>query len=110
MEKQLKAQNTRAHSGFIWADRVVLFAAGVLLSLLALCWSLAFLIIGSLGAKHLWKYMGVQSIALSLLIAGLVLVVLRGVDFVMGGPTYRLFVASKCYVNSIAAELYTRNR
>lgn len=87
----------------------MLFAACVLWSLLALCWSLAFLIIGSLGAEHLWKYMGVQSIELSMLVAGLILIVLRGVDFVMGGPTYRLFVASKCYVTSIAAELYAHH-
>jgi hypothetical protein len=110
VEKPVIAQNNRKRSGFIWADKAVLFAACILWSLLALCWSLAFLIVGSLGAKHLWKYMGVQSIELSMLIAGLVLIVLRGVDFVMGGPTYRLFVASKCYVNSIAAELYAHHR
>jgi hypothetical protein len=109
VEKRVIAQNTRGHSGFIWADKAVLFAAGILLSLLALCWSLAFLIIGSLGAKHLWKYMGVQSIELSMLIVGSVLIMIRGVDFVMGGPTYRLFVASKCYVNSVATELYARH-
>jgi len=105
VEHYVIAQDTREQSGFIWADKVVLFAAGVLLSLLALCWSLAFIIIGSLGARHLWKYMGVQSIALSLLFAALVLIVLRGIDFVMGGQTYRHFVARKCCVNSIAAEL-----
>ena len=53
--------------------------------------------------------MGVQSIELSLLIAGSVLIMIRGVDFVMGGPTYRLFVASKCYVNSVVAELYAHH-
>lgn len=109
VEKHVIAQNTREHSGFIWADKAVLFAAGVLWSLLALCWWLAFLVIGSFGAKHLWKYMGVQSIELSLLIAGLILIVVRGVDFVMGGPTYRIFVEGKCYVNSIAAGLYARH-
>jgi len=109
VEQYVIAQDTREHSGFIWADKAVLFAACVLWALLALFWSLAFLIIGSLGAKHLWNYMGFQSIALSLLFAGLVLIVLRGVDFVMGGTTYRLFVASKCCVNSIVAELYAHH-
>jgi hypothetical protein len=93
--KHVMAQNTREHSGFIWADKAVLIVACAFLSLLAFCWSVAFLTIGSLGAEHLWKYMGVQGIELSMLIAGLVFVVARGVDFVMGGPTYRLFVASK---------------
>ena len=110
VEQSVIAQDIREHPGFFWADKVVLFAACVLWFLLALFWLLAFLIIGSLGAKHLWNYMGVQSIALSLLFAGLVLIVLRGIDFVMGGPTYRHFVASKCCVNSIAAELHARNR
>jgi hypothetical protein len=109
VEKHVIAQNAREHSGFIWADKAVLFTACVLLSLLTLCWSIAFLIIGSLGAGHLWKYMGVQSIGLCMLIIGLVLIVLRGFDFVMGGPTYRLFLASKCYVNSIAAKLYAHH-
>lgn len=84
MEQCVIAQDTREHPGFIWADKAALFAACVLWFLLALFWLLAFLIIGSLGAKHLWNYMGVKSIALSLLFAGLVLIVLRGVDFVMG--------------------------
>ncbi len=96
VEHYVIAPDTRDHPGFIWADKAVLFAACVLWSLLALFWSLAFFVIGSLGAKHLWNYMGVQSIALSLVFAGLVLIVLRGVDFVIGGTTYRLFAASKC--------------
>jgi hypothetical protein len=91
------AQNTQEHSGFIWADRVVLIVACAFLALLAFCWSLAFLTIGSLGAEHLWKYMGVQGVELSMFIAGLVFVVTRSVDFVIGGPTYRLFVASKSH-------------
>ena len=77
----------REHSGFIRADKVVLFATSAFWALLALCWSLAFLAIGSLGAKHLWNYMGVQGIELSLLVAVMALVVIRGVDFVVGGST-----------------------
>jgi hypothetical protein len=107
--KHVMAQNIQKHSGFIRADRVVLIAVCAFLSLLAFCWSLAFLAIGSLGAMHLWKYMGVQGIELSLLVAALVLVVIRGVDFVMGGPTYRFFVASKCSLSSLAGELYTHH-
>jgi hypothetical protein len=60
---------------------------------------------GSLGAEHLWKYMGVQSIELSLLIAGSLFVMMRSIDFAIGGPTFRLFVVSKRRLNSIAAEL-----
>jgi hypothetical protein len=108
--KQVMARNAWQCSGFIWADKVVMFAAGALLSLMAFCWLLAFLIIGGLGAKHLWKYMGVQSIELSVLIAVLILVVMRGVDFAMGGPTYQLFVPGKRCLNSIAAESQTPHR
>jgi hypothetical protein len=59
--------------------------------------------IGRQGAEHLWKYLGVRGIELSLLAAGLILVVIRGVDFASGGPTYRLFVAAKRHVNAAAA-------
>lgn len=108
--KHVIARNARQHSGFIWADKVVLFAVGVLLSLLALCWLLAFLTIGSLGAEHLWRYMGVQSIEMSLLVGGSLFVMMRGIDFAIGGPTFRLFVASKRRLNSIAAEFYAHHR
>ena len=61
------------------------------------------------GRKTFVEIYGVQSIELSMLFVGLVLIVLRGVDFVMGGPTYRLVVASKCYIKSIVAELYAHH-
>ena len=90
------------HPGFIWADKVALFTAGGLLSLLAFCWSIAFMAIGSQGAEHLWDYLGVPGIELSLLIAGLFLVVTRGIDFASGGPTYQLFVSARRYLSAPA--------
>ena len=108
--KNVTARNSEKNSGFIWADKAVLIAVYAFLSLLAFCWSLAFLAIGSLGAMHLWKYFGVQGIELTILVAGLILAVIRGVDFAMGGPTYRLFVAGKCYLHSAAAEWHAHRR
>ena len=90
-------------SRFIWADKVALFVACAFLALLALCWSLAFLAIGSLGARHLWGYMGIRGFELGLLVAGSAWVVMRSVDLMTGGSTYRLFAQCADKLNSIAA-------
>ena len=90
-------------SRFIWADKVALFVACAFLALLALCWSLAFLAIGSLGARHLWGYMGIRGFELGLLVAGSAWVVMRSVDLMTGGSTYRLLAQCAEKLNSIAA-------
>lgn len=86
-------QNVREYfrlTGFGWADRAALLV-GYLFSFLLLClWSFAFLVVGKLGAKHLWDYFGIQGVELEILIVGSAWLVMRGADFLAGGPTYRL--------------------
>jgi len=95
---------------FIWADKAALLAACTFLSLLAFCWSLAFLAVGSLGARHLWGYMGVRGFDLGLLAAGSAWVVMRSADLMTGGSTYRLFAQCAENLNSIAAKFLTHLR
>jgi hypothetical protein len=76
---------------FIWADKAALFV-GVLFSSVLLCfWSLAFLVVGSRGAEHLWGYLGILGLKLEILVVGSVWFVMRVTDFLAGGSTYRLF-------------------
>jgi len=75
---------------FIWADRAAL-VAGFLFSLLLICfWSLAFLVVGNLGARHMWAPFGVLGIELEILTVGSIWFAMRLVDFLVGGSTYRL--------------------
>jgi hypothetical protein len=86
-ERNAMMQNTGKKFEIIWADKAALIAILFFLSLLALCWSLAFLAIGGLGTKHLWNYMGAQGVALAILIPVLILVFARTVDFLSDSPT-----------------------
>jgi len=61
----------------IWADKATSVAILFFLSLLALCWSIAFLTVGSLGARHLWSYMGVQGVVLVVVVPASVLLLAR---------------------------------
>jgi len=88
---------------FIWADKAALFAALAFLSLLAFFWLLVFLVVGSLGANHLWRHIGIQGIELVLLVAGSAWVVMRGADFIASGSIYRHFAERSTEV--ITAEL-----
>ena len=87
-----KIEGCSQFTKLMWADKTALFAACALLSILTFLWSLAFLAIGSAGAKHLWRDLGFQGFELGLLIASSIWIVMRGVDFMIGGSTYRLFL------------------
>lgn len=76
---------------FIWADKVALLVGVLFSSLLLYIWSLAFLVVGNLGAKHLWGNFGIQGVELEILIVGSAWFVMRVTDFLAGGSTYRLF-------------------
>ena len=97
-------------SKFIWADKAALLVACAFLSLLAFCWSLVFLAVGSLGARHLWGYMGIRGFELGLLVAGSAWVVMRSADLMTGGSTYRLFAQCTESLNSIAAKFLAHHR
>jgi len=79
-------QNYGKKFEIIRADKATLVAIVFFLSLLALCWSLAFLTIGGLGTKHLWNYMGAQGVALAILIPALILIFARAVNFLWENP------------------------
>ena len=78
-------------TGFIWADKTALLLVFLFSSLLLYLWSLAFLVVGNLGAKHLWANFGILGVELEILTVGSAWIVMRVTDFLAGGSTYRLF-------------------
>jgi hypothetical protein len=76
---------------FIWADKIALLVGFVFSFLLVYLWSLAFLVVGNLGAKHLWASFGIQGVEFEILTVGSIWIVMRLADFLAGWPTYRLF-------------------
>jgi hypothetical protein len=76
-------------SRFIWADKIALVAGFLFSSLLVYLWSLAFLVVGNLGAKHLWANFGILGVELEILTVGSIWVVMRVADFL--AAKYRLF-------------------
>jgi hypothetical protein len=79
-------------SNIIWADKVTLGLAVCCAVLLVAFWSVAFAIVGGLGASHLWTRYGAMSIGLALLGLMASWLILRTLDFLAGGSTYRLVV------------------
>jgi len=76
---------------FIWADKVALVAGFLFSFLLVYLWSLAFLVVGSLGAKHMWENFGILGIELGIVAVASAWFAMRVTDFLSGGSTYRFF-------------------
>ena len=76
---------------FIWADKTAIFAACLFSALLLIFWLLAFLVVGDLGAGHLWKNFGVLTVERAALTVGLAWLVMRVADFLAGTPADRLW-------------------
>lgn len=76
---------------FIWADKVALIVGFLFSSLLLCFWSFAFLLVGNLGAKHMWKNFGILGVELEILAIGSTWFVMRVTDFLAGGTTCQLF-------------------
>ena len=85
---------SRDSSSIIWADKVTLGLALFCTVLLGAFWSLAFAIVGGLGASHLWTRYGAMSLGVALLGLMAFWLLLRTVDFLAGGSTYRLVANS----------------
>jgi hypothetical protein len=68
----------------IWADKFALMAGLLFSFLLLFLWSLAFLAVGSLGAKHMWGSFGIQGVGLEILMVGTIWFILRTIDFSLG--------------------------
>jgi len=75
---------------FIWTDKIAAFAACLFSTLLLVFWSLAFLLVGRLGAGHLWKNFGILAVERTILIVGSAWFVMRVADFLTSGPANRL--------------------
>jgi len=68
-------------SRFTWPDKAALVLSLVFLLAVMCLWSLAFLVVGSLGAKHLWGNFGLLGIELVILTVGLAWFAMRTADF-----------------------------
>jgi hypothetical protein len=92
----------------IWADKVALLGVFLFSSLLVYLWSLAFLVVGTLGAKHLWASFGVLGVEFEILTVGSIWIVMRVADFLAGWATYQLF-GDKFAQNAASLHLPTSN-
>ena len=75
----------------IWADKIALLFGILVSSLLLFLWSLAFLVVGNLGAEHLWDHFGILGVELGALTVGSVWIMMRAADFLGSGLTHWLF-------------------
>ena len=75
----------------IWADKIALLFGALFSSLLLSFWLLAFLIVGTAGAEHLWRTLGFLGFGLDILITGLVWLVMRTADYLAGGGARTAF-------------------
>jgi hypothetical protein len=81
-------------SSIIWADKVALGLALFSVLLLGALWLTAFAIVGGDGAAHLWTTYGPMSIGLLSLALMAVWLLLRTLDLLAGGSTWRLTARS----------------
>jgi hypothetical protein len=75
----------------IWADKIALLAGFITSLLLLFLWSLAFFVVGSLGAKHMWESFGFQGVGLAMLLVGTIWFMMRATDVFMGWFSHRLY-------------------
>jgi len=78
------AQDYVRSARLIWADKIALLMGFLFSILLLFLWSLAFFVVGSLGAKHMWGSFGIQGVGLAVLIVGAIWFMLRAIDFFTG--------------------------
>ena len=78
-------------SRFNWADKAALVLGLVFSLVVVFLWCLAFLVVGSLGARHLWENFGILGIEPVILTVGLTWFAMRTANFLACRYTYRLF-------------------
>jgi len=87
----MRSVQSRLH--LIWADKLVLWLVILGIAALAICWCLVAVAAGVDGANHVALSFGWDpNIAIALLTLW---AVLRALDFVAGGSTYKLFVPAR---------------
>jgi len=86
-------RSVRNHLHLIWADKIVLWLVMLAAAALAICWCLVAAAAGVQGANHVALSFGLDpGIGVALVTLW---VVLRALDFVAGGATYKLFVPAR---------------
>jgi len=68
----------------IWPDKIALLMGFLFSIVLVFLWSLAFFVVGSLGAKHMWGNFGIQGVELAILMVVATWFMMRAVDFFTG--------------------------
>jgi hypothetical protein len=85
-------QNIQNHLHFIWADKIALWLAVLFVAMAAIGWVLIATAAGLMGANHVVASLGLHGTPI--VIAWIsVWALLRAIDFIAKGSTYRLFVA-----------------
>jgi hypothetical protein len=84
-------QNIRNHLHFIWADKIALWLAILFVALAAIGWVLVAAAAGVMGADHVVASLGLNGTPIVIAWVS-VWALLRAIDFIAKGSTYRLFV------------------
>lgn len=85
-------QNIRNHLHLIWADKIVLWLAVLFVAMVAVGWMLVALAAGTLGANHVVASIGFNGGPIVIALASF-WALLRAIDFIAKGSTYRMFTA-----------------
>ena len=90
VEKGRVMQNIRNHLHFIWADKIVAWAAILFVAMTAIGWVLVAAAAGAQGANHVVASLGLNGGPIIIALVSL-WALLRAIDFIAKGSTYRLF-------------------
>jgi hypothetical protein len=84
-------QNIRNHLHFIWADKIALWLVILSVVMAAIGWVLVAAAAGVMGANHVVASLGFNSTPIVITLVS-IWALLRAIDFIAKGSTYRLFV------------------
>jgi hypothetical protein len=84
----------RKHLRLIWADKIALWLAIICVAAMAALWLLVAVAAGLDGASHVVTKFGLDGIPQIALVIVSVWAFLRAIDFIAGGATYKMFMAS----------------
>ena len=83
-------QNIRNHLHFIWADKIVFWLAILFVAMAAIGWVLVAVATGAQGANHVVASLGLNGAPIVIALVSF-WALLRAIDFIAKGSTYRLF-------------------
>lgn len=85
-------QNIRNHLRLIWADKIALWLAILFVAAAAIGWVLVAAAAGAQGANHVVASLGLNGAPIVIALVSF-WALLRAIDFIAKGSTYRLFHA-----------------